>query len=404
MRELFVLSASLWWSRLEALSEALERREPEAARRAYAGLYGVLVGWGVPDLPTMVAEDLLWEDSNLSLAVLRQQEIPAGLRAGAIRDVETLLEVLRRDWHTEVCELTGEPLPPLCQLAAPHRRQDKHQIQAAETLLSVLRQGTAGEVVAHLLAHYREHGTGRLAKYAAFRWAEGKLQPISHPATSDLGQLVGLSSQLARLRHNTEAFLAGKPAPHTLLYGPRGSGKSTAVRGLLGYREAGLRLVELAPASLGDLPEIIELLRNRPQRYILFVDDLSFEAEDARYQPLKTLLEGSLVLRPDNVLVYATSNRRHLVSERFSDRPDPAGDDVHAWDTHNERLALSDRFGLTLTFPGATQQRYLEIVRGLAAHEHIAAEDLEAQALRFALWGNGYSGRTARQFVDSLKM
>jgi predicted AAA+ superfamily ATPase len=409
MKELFVFSASLWWPRLEALSTALENREPEAALRAYAGLYGTLIGRGAPDLPTAVAEDLLWEDSNLSLAVLRQREAPAGLRAGAVRDVETLREVLRRDWHAEVTGLTGESLPPLCQLATLHRHQDDHQAADTEALLSVLRQGAAGEVVAHLLEHYRQHGAGRLAKYAAFRWAEGVLQPILHPTCGGLEQLVGLSPQLSRLRHNTEAFLAGKPAPHTLLYGPRGSGKSTAVRGLLCYRNLGLRLIELAPASLGDLPKIIELLRGRPQRYILFVDDLSFEAGDARYQSLKTLLEGSLVLRPDNVLVYATSNRRHLLSERFADRPDPGSDDVHAWDTHNERLALADRFGLTLTFPGATQQRYLEIVHGLAAHEHIiqdhvAAEDIEIAALRFAAWGNGYSGRTARQFVDSLKV
>jgi uncharacterized protein len=119
----------------------------------------------------------------------------------------------------------------------------------------------------------------------------------------------------------------------------------------------------LAPKDLIALPEVIETVRFHPHRFVIFVDDLNFEAGDNAYGPLKTLLEGSLTERPDNVLVYATSNRRHLVREHFSDRPDPLSDDVHAWDTHNERLALSDRFGLTITFPDATQQRYLDIVR-----------------------------------------
>jgi hypothetical protein len=146
------------------------------------------------------------------------------------------------------------------------------------------------------------------------------------------------------------------------------------------------------------------MIRLRPHCYILFVDDLSFEQGDNSYHQLKTLLEGSLTARPDNVLIYATSNRRHLVKEQFSDRPDPLNDDVHGWDTHHERLALSDRFGLTITFPDASQQRYLEIVKGLVNFENLEIENLDERAIRFAEWGNGYSGRTAQQFVDSAKV
>ena len=220
---------------------------------------------------------------------------------------------------------------------------------------------------------------------------------------TDVKRLVGLERPLGRLQKNTLAFLKHKPAHHTLLYGPRGSGKSTAVRSLLkSYYSDGLRLIELSAHDVLDLPEIVELLRLRPHRYLIFIDDLSFEPGDNSYHPLKSLLKGSLTQRPDNVLIYATSNRRHLVKEQFSDRPDPLNEDVHAWDTHNERLALSDRFGLTLTFPDVLQQGYLEIVKGLLQYEKLTIENLEESAIRFAEWGNGYSGRTAQQFVDSL--
>jgi uncharacterized protein len=215
---------------------------------------------------------------------------------------------------------------------------------------------------------------------------------------------VGVEAALGRLYANTEAFLAGRGGHHALLYGPRGSGKSTALRSLGGrYAAAGLRLVEVGPGDLHELPQLLQQLSDRPHRYLLFVDDLSFEAGSAAYGPLKSLLEGSLGGQPDNVRVYATSNRRHLVAERFSERPDPLDDDVHAWDTQHDRLALADRFGLTLTFPDATQRRYLEIVRGLAARDGVTDGELEAKAVRFADWGNGYSGRTAQQFLEALR-
>ena len=281
-------------------------------------------------------------------------------------------------------------MPPLSELALP-----------AERALDLI-HSDAEEVLNKLVTHYRQHGAGPLACYGAFRWTGQRLEGIVHPTQGDLSQLVGLARPLTQLTQNTEAFLDYKPAQHTLLYGPRGSGKSTAVKRLLPrYGERGLRLIELSAAHLFSLLSVIEPLRGRPHRYILFVDDLSFGKGDAGYAPLKTLLEGSLTERPENVLVYATSNRRHLVTESFSERPDPSNDDVHAWDTQHERLALADRFGLTLTFPNATQSRYLEVVRGLMAQAGLEVDD--ALALRFAEWGNGYSGRTAQQFVNALK-
>ncbi len=153
----------------------------------------------------------------------------------------------------------------------------------------------------------------------------------------------------------------------------------------------------------GDLPVLLERLRHRPQAFVLYVDDLSFDGDDPAYRPLKSLLEGGLASRPTNVAVYATTNRRHLLPERFSSRPSPEDEDVSRWDTQHERLALADRFGLVITFPDATQRRYLELVRGLSQLHGVAEEVEQEAALRFAEWGNGYSGRTARQFVDSLR-
>ena len=385
------LSKTSWFTALEALREALVARDVEKVQVAYAQLYTALAESNAPDLVSVAGRDLFYRNSSLAHAAMSYGEIPAGLLGGARCDLEELLALLQRDWHKEVSDALGKRVPPLAELAPP---------LDPETLLD-LNHVNAEEVLDNLVTRYAQHGAGLLARYGAFRWTDQHLEGIAHPAQNELSRLVGLERPLARLVQNTEAFLARKPAQHTLLYGPRGSGKSTAVRSLLPrFAERGLRLVELSVAHLFDLLSVIEPLRERPHRYILFIDDLSFGEEDTGYAPLKTLLEGSLTERPENVRVYATSNRRHLVTERFSDRPDPLNDDVHAWDTQHERLALADRFGLTLTFPDATQSRYLEIVRGLAAQAGLEVND--ARAIRFAEWGNGYSGRTAQQFVETL--
>jgi hypothetical protein len=157
---------------------------------------------------------------------------------------------------------------------------------------------------------------------------------------------------------------------------------------------------------LKDLPEIVEQLRDVPQKFIIFVDDLSFEEDDDAFKALKVVLEGSVTARPQNVVVYATSNRRHLIREFFADRPRPSeGDEVHAWDTVQEKLSFSDRFGLTLTFEPANQDTYLEIVYHLAELVGIALDpdELKYQALQWATRHNGRSGRTARQFIDFLR-
>lgn len=263
------------------------------------------------------------------------------------------------------------------------------------------------EALPDIAAYYRQYGTGLFAQYQAFRWQSGQLVGIDTPDPVQVSQLAGYEYQKAALLQNTESLLAGYPALHVLLYGSRGSGKSSLVKGLLHkYKSRQLRLVEVAKADLQNLPTILEQLRGAAAKFIIFVDDLSFEEDDDAFKALKVVLEGNLTARPQNVVVYATSNRRHLIREFFSDRPQPSSsDEVHAWDTLQEKLSFSDRFGLTLTFESADQPTYLKIIHHLAAQAKItlSPEDLEHRALQWATRHNGRSGRTARQFIDFLQ-
>ncbi len=267
--------------------------------------------------------------------------------------------------------------------------------------------GNWADAVEDLANYYRQCGTGLLAESAAMEWRGGQLVGIPYPDTVSLSELVGYESQKEILVKNTKFLLAGYPALHVLLYGSRGSGKSSLVKGLLNqYKDKNLRLIEVTKSALNDLPLIVEKLRGAPQKFIIFVDDLSFEEDNDAFKALKAVLEGTVIARPENVVVYATSNRRHLVREFFEDRPSPRdNDEVNSWDTVQEKLSFSDRFGLTLTFESADQNTYLNIVRHRAKRAKIKlkAKDLEFRALQWATRHNGRSGRTARQFVDFLR-
>lgn len=285
---------------------------------------------------------------------------------------------------------SGAAVPPW-----PAPRAEAEDLARFALAAALRRRDPAGAVDA-LLGHARRRGAGPLARHAAIAW-DGRAWSAAAARPAD--PLVGVEAQVARLDANVTAFLDGRPAHATLLYGPRGSGKSTAVRALLARHDRrGLRLAEVGdPTQLG---AALAALGPWPFPTLLLLDDLAFEEGETGYRPLKSLLEGGVRGLPERCLVVATSNRRHLVRERLRDRPDPLDDDVHAWDTHQERLALAHRFGLVLTFPALDRRRYLELVAALAAAEGWAAADGWADAaVAFAERGSGYSGRTARQFV-----
>lgn len=266
------------------------------------------------------------------------------------------------------------------------------------------------EAVVPLADHYHKHGTGDFARYHAFRWIHGpqggNLQGVSHPDPIRLEELIGDERQRGLLIKNTEHLLAGYRANNVLLCGDRGTGKSSTIKALLHrYGSRGLRLIEVAKDDLNDFSNIVEAIRERPQSFVVFVDDLSFEPHETDYKALKAILEGSVSAQPRNVVIYATSNRSHLIRENFSDRAGIMEGEVHPKETLQETFSLSDRFGIRIAFISPTQAQYLDIVGALAALRElpIDATDLRARAITWAQQQNGFSGRTARQFVDFLE-
>lgn len=241
--------------------------------------------------------------------------------------------------------------------------------------------------------------------HAAFRWERdggGRFIAVEHPHRVDMGDLVGVDYAKRELLRNTAQFVAGHPANNVLLWGERGTGKSSCVKGLLPvFSEQGLRLVEVQRGDLLHLPIIINLIRNQPFRFIIFSDDLSFAEGDASYQELKTLLDGGLEERPENILIYATSNRRHLMPERMEDNLNV---EIHPEEAVSDKLSLADRFGLNLSFYPFDQETYLAIVFHHAEKAGIRMErdPLRMEALQWATYKGQRSGRAARQFVDDL--
>lgn len=255
--------------------------------------------------------------------------------------------------------------------------------------------------IGELASYFASSGAGEFGRFRAFRWVRGAvgcLRGVASPDPIRLCELVEYQWQRESVRRNTQKLLAGLPTNNMLLYGDRGTGKSSTVKAMLNeFPKQRLRLVEVAKEDLIDLPEILSILRKRPEKYILFIDDLSFEENETQYKALKAVLEGGLEARPVNVALYATSNRRNLIRERFSDRAN-TGDEVHPGDTMQEKLSLSDRFGLKVPFLAPDQEEYLRIVQALIERAGIElTEELRKQALA---WQHARSGRSARQFVD----
>jgi len=247
------------------------------------------------------------------------------------------------------------------------------------------------------------------AAASAFRWRTGRgaayLQPISRLPAIRLGDLHDIDDQKARIEANTRHFVAGRPANNVLLTGARGSGKSSLIKALLNeYAASGLRVIEVEKGDLIDLPDIVELIEGRPERFIIFCDDLSFDAGDARYKALKVVLDGSLAAPPDNVLIYATSNRRHLMPEFFAENLESqrVGEEIHPGEAVEEKIALSERFGLWISFYPFDQEAYLNIVAHWLQAFGCRQDDLagtERDALNWALERGSRSGRVAWQFA-----
>ncbi len=303
--------------------------------------------------------------------------------AAARADLAILNEAAQLDTAALLAEL-GEMEPCLAPVVAG---------------LPALPVGAAMDFSA-LVDSFRHNGVGMFARGRAFHWENGILTAVKHPDPIDYADMIGYQWQRDEVIQNTRALIQGKPANNVLLYGDSGTGKSATIKSLINMPEFfNLRIIEVSKASLGGITELSRLVSVHTQKFILYIDDLSFEKEDKGFSALKTALEGGLELRPDNVAIYATSNRRHMIRESFSDRQ---GDDVHVNETLQERTSLSERFGLRVPYMALGKPEFLDMVCKLAAHDGLIADEAELrrEASTWEIQHGGRTPRVARQFID----
>jgi uncharacterized protein len=333
-----------------------------------------------------LAVSLLEDDNILSKVCEETGDIGKSLKSAALEDLNTL-------WDTLSKNILRNYIPSY-----------KHNIFFEEyrnSLKTVVSSNSPSEMLENLITHYSSFGSGKNAKYTAFRW-EDAMTGIKQPDDITLDRLFCLDSQKETLIENTSLFLRGLPANNALLYGTSGSGKSAMIKALLNkYYNQGLRLVEIPKEKLEELPQLINCIKNKRLKYIIFMDDLSFETDDIGYKKLKVILDGRIEQQPQNILFYATSNRFHLVNETWKDRE---GDEIHFRDTMSEKLSLSERFGIRVNFITAkTSDDYYKIIEGILSLENIQfTEKIKEEAARWEILYNGRSGRTAAQFAKTI--
>ncbi len=334
-------------------------------------------------------------EANLVSETMERTGLPPGssLRQAFYQDIERLYPLLTQPTSS----FLGAPL--LDHYEPTQNVYDKSEdfllpwIEAAQSPI---------DYAEALLTYYARYGYGELAGHVVFHWDDkaNKIRGIAHFERTQMKNLIGYEHQKEQLLQNTRAFVQGKPANHVLLVGARGTGKSSAVKALVSeYEESGLRLVQVTKEQLRKLPEIMTALRNYAGRkFILFLDDISFEDSDAEFKAVKSAIEGGVSSCPPNVRLYATSNRRHLVHETWRDREQ---EELYRDDSINETISLSDRFGLVIHYHTPDQDEYLAIIDHMLSQKgiHLSPEELRIAGLRWEMTHSGRSGRTAQQFV-----
>ena len=303
----------------------------------------------------------------------------------------------------------------VCHYKAIGKKERMYNKNVSEKVQAVSRQieqaEDENEIFKIITDFYKAYGVGMFGLNKAFRIREDgsrvEFLPVNNTEQVLLKDLVGYEIQKKKLVDNTEAFVKGLPANNVLLFGDAGTGKSTSIKAILNeYYDQGLRMIEIYKHQFQDLSSVIAQIKNRNYRFIIYMDDLSFEEFEIEYKFLKAVIEGGMETKPDNVLIYATSNRRHLIRETWGDRSDMEQDEgMHRSDTMQEKLSLVARFGVTINFSKPTQKEYFQIVTELAKRYPeitLTDEQLCAEANKWELSHGGISGRTAQQFINYL--
>ena len=293
----------------------------------------------------------------------------------------------------------------IAKKAQMYYRTVSERVQALSAAIDAAQ--STDDVFAAITAHYRDWGVGMFGLNRAFRLDDsGSLTAINNIDRVVLSDLIGYETQKQTLRENTVAFVEGRSCNNMLLYGDAGTGKSTSVKAILNeYYDQGLRMIEIYKHQFGLLSKVIAQIKNRNYRFIIFIDDLSFEEHEVEYKFLKAVIEGGVETRPTNVLIVATSNRRHLVKETWKDKNDMEfQNDIHRSDTMEEKLSLAARFGCSICYNSPNRQQYHDIVKGIAARLpeglDLTEEQLLLEANKWEIRHGGISGRTAQQFIN----
>lgn len=346
----------------------------------------------------VITESLLMDENPFSCAAELRDGCTGTIREGALKAMKALPTFKElhgsNSFNYYKSATEGKKYSPLIRDAIMDHSEKLWAAEDPEERLKVLEH------------FYKFYGVGKLGLHKAFRVLDGgEIEPILNVAESSLDDLVGYERQKKLLCDNTEAFLAGRSANNVLLYGEAGTGKSSSIRGILHkYYEKGLRMIEVYKHQYREINDLIRKIKDRNYRFIIYLDDLSFEEFEVEYKYLKAVIEGGLEARPENVLIYATSNRRHLVRESFSDRPESPLD-KHKNETVQEKLSLFARFGVSIYYGAPEPKEYYNIVEKLAERYKLpySNEELRLMANQWELNHNGLSGRTAAQLIDDLR-
>ncbi len=358
---------------------------------------------------------LVTNENSFTLTAERVGAGDGSVNHFAKNDFAAFMELFRFDFGPLERDLGIDCFTTLCHYRALVKQEKNYYRSVSERVQELsLRLAAAKDVEEFftlVTEFYRAYGVGMFGLNRAFRiQSEGSgvaFLPINNTDKILLSDLIGYELQKKELVANTEAFVQGRPANNVLLYGDAGTGKSSSVKALINeYYDSGLRMIEIYKHQFRYLSAVIAAIKSRNYRFIIYIDDLSFEENEVEYKFLKAVIEGGVETRPDNILIYATSNRRHLIKEMWQDRDDMEYQgELHRSDTLEEKLSLSARFGVTINFNAPNRQQYYDIVKGLAERQlrtDLSEEELLRLANRWEIRHGGISGRTAQQFINYL--